>query len=137
MAFIAETQIGGLIAIGLGIHNLSVGDCIAKFKNFCDNAFDNKVFTKTYFLGWLARWITSSIYKTEPLEDALKEMFGTKPFFGQHGNASRVAVTTTVDDKSRLLANYNWGHGRKYVNSNIDTWLAYVLPLFLNFTWNS
>ncbi|KAF2683588.1 FabD/lysophospholipase-like protein, partial [Lentithecium fluviatile CBS 122367] len=119
------TSAGGMIAIGLGIHNLSVEDCIAKFKVFCTKAFETKWLTKNPIFGWTARafW-ASSIYKTEPLEDALTEMFGKKPFFGHHQNVSRVAVTTTVDEKCRLLANYNWGYGERYLNSNINTSLA-------------
>lgn len=56
----------------------------------------------------------------------MKDIFGTKQLFGYRGHASRVAVTTTVSSETRLLASYHWGDDTWYLNSNVDTWLAYV-----------
>ena len=80
------------------------------------------------------RLFVNSIYQTGPLEEAMKEILRVKRLFGHHGNASRVAVTTTVDSDCRLLANYNWGDGKRYLNSNIDTWQAYVVSPYLPFS---
>lgn len=126
VASITKARVGGMIAIGLGIHNLSSEECIREFKTFCQNALQPKLGTKNLIFGRIVRSVCSSIYKTEPLKVALYKMFKSKPYFGLHGNVSRVAVTTTADDKLRLLANYNWMDGEKYINSNIMTQLAYV-----------
>jgi hypothetical protein len=113
-----------LIALGLGIHNLSVEDCIMRFKSFCRKGFEDRLLAKSYWFGWFVRLFVNSIYKTGPLEEAMKQILRVKRLFGYHGNASRVAVTTTVDSDCHLLASYNWGDGKRYLNSNIDTWHA-------------
>ncbi|ORY01180.1 acyl transferase/acyl hydrolase/lysophospholipase, partial [Clohesyomyces aquaticus] len=118
------TSAGGLIALGLGSHGLSAGECISRFKTFCDTGFEHNFLTKTAGIGHVARWLRSSTYKTNPLEDALKKMFGSRTFFGRSGNVARVAVTTIVGTDVKLLANYNWGVGTIYLDSIIDTWLA-------------
>lgn len=117
-----------MIALGLGVHSLSIDECMRRYRTLCDTGFESKALTKSAWLGWLASWFVESIYKTEPFESALRTLFGRKRLFGHRGNSSRVAVTTTVDTKCRLLANYNWGDGKRYLDSNISTWAAYVTP---------
>ncbi|KAF7547599.1 hypothetical protein G7Z17_g7633 [Cylindrodendrum hubeiense] len=121
---IVGTSAGGLIALGLGTHNFSVEECITHFKSLCEKGFQHEPGSKNKYWGWVVRLFVRSIYKTEPLENALKSIFGQNELFGHRGNASRVAVITTVSTESRLLANYNGGDGNRYMNSTIYTWLA-------------
>lgn len=121
-----------MIALGLGVHNLSVEECVERFKSFCKDGFSPNPLTKISVIGWLARYWCNSIYQTEPLQNAMKNVLGRKLLFGHGGNASRVAVTTTVESGSFLLANYNWGDGKRYLNSNVDTWFAYVVSYLLS-----
>ncbi|KAI1388650.1 uncharacterized protein F4822DRAFT_437371 [Hypoxylon trugodes] len=121
--FMIGTSAGGGIVLGLGAHNFGVQECTLQFKRFFQMALESKFLTKSLF-GPIARLITSSIYKTEPLEAAMKDTFGTQRLFGHYGNTPRVAVTTTVNSDSRLLANYHWGDERRYLNSDINTWYA-------------
>jgi hypothetical protein len=59
---------------------------------------------------------------------AIQKAFGISTIlFGHQGNTSKVAVTTTVGENCHLLANYNWGDGKLYLNSSAYTWAAYVL----------
>lgn len=129
-----------MIALSLGIHNLSVEHCIVRFKSFCKKGFEDRLLTKSYWFGWFVRLFVNSIYKTEPLEEAMKEILRVKRLFGYRSNASRVAVTTTVDSNCHLLANYNWGDGKRYLNSNIDTWHAArctsAAPMYFEPAWH-
>lgn len=118
----ANYHTGGMTAIGLGVHNLSTEECILRFKYLCGEGFHQRAFTKNSWIAWFVRMFAASIYKTDPLEESLRRNSGAKLLFGHRGNASRVAVTTTVNSESRLLANYNWGDGERYLNSNILTW---------------
>jgi len=113
-----------MIALGLGTHNFTASYCLEKYKTICEKGLVSKPLTKTYFIGFFARFFTSSIYKTEPLEAALQDVYGRKKLFGYQGNATRVAITTTVDADTRLFANFNSGDGKAYLNSNIHTWAA-------------
>ncbi|PVI06697.1 hypothetical protein DM02DRAFT_709324 [Periconia macrospinosa] len=121
------TSAGGLIALGLGIHNLKVDECINRFKDFCRIGFQHRHFSKNRVTRWMVRLVMPSIYKTKYLEQGMRRMFGpeSRTLFGHHGNSARVAVTTTNDDReTRLLANYNPGDGRRYLKSSIATWEA-------------
>lgn len=114
------------MALGLGIHNFSVQECIQHFKSVCRDGFKPNLLMDSC-LRWLATLFCRPVYKTEPLEKALKSILGSKRLFGHRNNACRVAVTTTVDKENRLIANYNWGDRKRYLNSDMSTWLAYGL----------
>lgn len=113
-----------MIALGLGVNKFTVDQCLEKYKRICQTGLENKWFTKTRGIGFFARLFTSSIYQTEPLERSLREVFGSKLLFGLEGNATRVVITTTVEKDGRLLANYNWGDEKNYLDSNVSIWAA-------------
>ncbi|OAQ67009.1 patatin-like phospholipase domain-containing protein [Pochonia chlamydosporia 170] len=121
---IVGTTVGGLIALGLGIHNFNAQEMMRHFRSLCRDGMERKALTKSQWFGWAVRLLTSSIYKTYELENALKAIFGTKTLFGYHNGASKVAVTTTVSAETRLLANYHWGDDKRYLNADVRTWLA-------------
>jgi hypothetical protein len=112
--------------MGLGIQNHTAKDCTSKFRSICRDGFKNKFLTKTWGLGWLARWVRSSIYLTADMDKALLEAFGKSSptqVFGMK-NHCRVAVTTTVDKDCNLIANYNRGGDDRYLNSELHLWEA-------------
>ncbi|KAH8661836.1 acyl transferase/acyl hydrolase/lysophospholipase, partial [Ilyonectria robusta] len=120
------TSSGGIISLGIGAQGRSVKDCAAHFRTICSTGFDNKFLTKTWGLGWLARWIRSSIYTSAAMEKALQTAFSTKPpitVFGMR-NHCRNAVTTTVGKDCYLIANYNRGGTGIYMNSELSVWDA-------------
>ncbi|SPN97426.1 uncharacterized protein DNG_00940 [Cephalotrichum gorgonifer] len=117
---IAGTSAGGMIALGLGVQGLPAATCRDKFNLFCTTGFQEKIGTKIPTVGWIARWICGSIYKTEPLEMAMKSVFSGQPrknLFGLTTN-TRVAITTTVNSLRFLLANYHRGDGKFYLDSD-------------------
>ncbi|KAL9619192.1 MAG: hypothetical protein Q9160_006201 [Pyrenula sp. 1 TL-2023] len=99
-------HIGGLVALGLGVHNLNVDECVFRFKAFCQAGFHARTLAKKSFVGWIIRLIAPAIYETEPLEDAFKAMFRptSQTSFGHHGNTSKVAITTTVHESGRCTS---------------------------------
>ncbi|KAL3429839.1 hypothetical protein BDV09DRAFT_202723 [Aspergillus tetrazonus] len=115
---IVGTSTGGIIALGLGAHGLSVQDSIYNFRRLCKKAFTRR---KGAGIPVLERIITASNhskFETKPLEDALRSIYGdTKLFGGSRGNMeeplclrrlTKVAVTTTTTAASVVvLANYN------------------------------
>jgi hypothetical protein len=90
----------------------------------CSAALKRKPVLQIPVINWFAKFFVSSIYETEPLDEGLKEAFGSKQLFGHQGDGSRVAVTTTVNAECRLLTSFNWGDGNRYLDSNIQTWAA-------------
>jgi len=119
---------GGIIALGLGIQRRKVDDCISLFRGICNNGFVAKTGTKSSLFGWAARWFRGSIYKTEHMETALQDAFASgraepNSVFGLANN-SRVAVTTTADEKTYLIANYARGDSKRYINSKLPLWKA-------------
>lgn len=117
---------GGIIALGLGIQNWSVQDCIHRFRNLCHEAFTERVFYDVPILEQLATAVWKSKYKTSPFETLLKNAFGTDLLFGglsqPHHYARNVAVTTTggVGWEPRILANYNRPVGENRMFYNIS-----------------
>ena len=113
---------GGIIALGLGVQNWSVQDCINRFRNLCHEAFSERVFYGVPILEQLATAVWKSKYETAPFENLLKNAFGTDLLFGglsqPHHYARKVAVTTTggVGWEPRILTNYNRpvGENRKF-----------------------
>ena len=82
---IGGTSTGALIALGLGIKDWTVEDCEAKYKRLCNNAFMERVASApgsaiaAFAKGgnYLAALSKGSMYKTTPLEMALRQEFGT------------------------------------------------------------
>lgn len=112
---------GGMIALGLGIRNLRIDDCLSRFKALCQKFFVKRGVIKHAPVQNIARFLKSlfvmsgkSIYRSKPFEKALREVFDENSSLynrPQPGNsvATRVAVTTTLarDDKAAILTNYN------------------------------
>ncbi|KAL6812923.1 acyl transferase/acyl hydrolase/lysophospholipase [Trichoderma sp. SZMC 28013] len=118
---IVGTSAGGMIALGLGIRNLRIDDCLSRFKALCQKFFVKRGVIKHAPVQNIARFLKSlfvmsgkSIYRSKPFEKALREVFDENSSLynrPQPGNsvATRVAVTTTLarDDKAAILTNYN------------------------------
>jgi hypothetical protein len=106
---------GGIIALGLGINNWSVGECITHFEELCDKAFTRRVGGNIPGLGWFIDNYNHSKYETQPLEEALKSAFTeTQYLFGGPRTTDvpncdiKVGVTATSSaGSSVLLTNYN------------------------------
>ena len=119
MAIITST--GGIIALGLGIKNWSVEECIAYFEELCDKAFTRRVGGNIPGLGWFIDNYNHSKYETQPLEEALKSAFTESQYlFGGPRTTDvpssdiKVGVTATSSaGSSVLLTNYNRLCGEK------------------------
>lgn len=104
---------GGIIALGLGIQNWTVDQCIEKFTELCKYAFTPRKLKNIPVLGKLEMVNHRSMYKTKPFEECLQECFDERPLFGgvgsQEGYMVKVAVTSTtvMDQHAVVLANYN------------------------------
>jgi hypothetical protein len=100
---------GGIIALGLGVKNWSVQECMGRFKNLCNQAFTSRT------LGRLGPYIgQKSQYKTKPLEAALQAAFGQDTLLFGGSSQERltnikVAITSTtpVENRPVILTNYN------------------------------
>ncbi|KAK4217215.1 hypothetical protein QBC37DRAFT_438226 [Rhypophila decipiens] len=107
---IVGTSSGGIVALGLGVKNWTVSDCMTKFKQLSTKAFSQRP------LKHIALVSHKSYHKTKPLEEALKLAFDKDSalFGGQfqaHGEKSdiKVAVTSTsaVENRPVIMTNYN------------------------------
>ncbi len=116
---------GGIIALGLGVENWTVEQCISKFTSLCGAAFTPRRLLKVPLLGNLSTISHRSMYKRKPFEKALQESFGDRPLFGvstsQEGHMIKVAVTSTtlVGQQPVVLANYNRPDFQGYSKLNI------------------
>ncbi|KAF8852713.1 hypothetical protein BDZ45DRAFT_807214 [Acephala macrosclerotiorum] len=108
---IVGTSTGGIIAIGIGVKNWSIDECIPKFEEVCSTVF------KPRFMP-AVRQITSTIfhtskYKTKPFDEVLKEAFGHDQLFGgkceEPKYQRKVAVVSTygTGHQAVILTNYN------------------------------
>ncbi|EXF82920.1 hypothetical protein CFIO01_01290 [Colletotrichum fioriniae PJ7] len=112
---IVGTSTGGIIALGLGVNNWSVEECIKTFKHLCADAFRPRELSGIPLLEKLVTINHGSIYKTKPFEALLREKFQDRPLFGganEHSQSemlTKVAVTSTtsIDQHSVILTNYN------------------------------
>lgn len=105
---------GGIVALGLGVNNWSVDDCITTFKEICSKAFTPRGLVGIPVLEQLAIVNHGSMYKTKPFEALLQEKFQRgRPLFGgtndQGEMSTRVAVTSTtlIEQHPVILTNYN------------------------------
>ncbi|KAG5797164.1 hypothetical protein H9Q69_003773 [Fusarium xylarioides] len=123
---IVGTSTGGIIALGIGVQRRSATECTSLFRDICTEGFEAKLLTKSRFFGWAARWFSSSIYKTDVLETALQNAFGSRDPKCVYGlnSSCRVAVTTTAKEDCHLIANYNTGGKDRYLDSKLPLWKA-------------
>jgi len=105
---------GGIVALSVGIRQVEIDECLENFKRLAGKAFTKRPLAGTPLLGTLIESYFHSRYKTEPLEKALKEVFGQEPLFGAQASSpqpvsTRVGVTACMesDQTAFLLANYN------------------------------
>jgi hypothetical protein len=117
-----------MIALGVGVHQWTAQKCMEKYETIINNGLDVKLFTKTWGFGWVARWIRQSIYLSQPLEKAMSATYGNERLFSlrttPHHHTTRVAITTTVEDKCKLMVNYRRGGVGQYLDSTSLTWQA-------------
>ncbi|KAM3089514.1 hypothetical protein ACMFMG_001101 [Clarireedia jacksonii] len=111
---IVGTSTGGIIALGLGVQNWSVDQCISKFTDLCKDAFTPRTLKNVPVLGTLQMANHKSMYKTKPFEKCLQDSFEDRPLFGgdqnnQEGYMVKVAVTSTTSIQQHpvILTNYN------------------------------
>lgn len=97
---------GGILALGLGVKNWPIDQCIDRFLNLVDKAFSPK------FMGGVSLGTTK--FKTKPLEEALHDSFQTEALFGGRrqvppAGRCKVAVTSAKDTAERavIFTNYN------------------------------
>lgn len=110
---IVGTSAGGIIALSLGAKGWSVEKTTKEFKALCKEAYTPREMTGVPLLENLTNFYHGSLYKTRPLEKALKSSFSDHNLFG--GTQSRdempirVAVTSTtaLENKGVVFANYN------------------------------
>ncbi|KAI2469690.1 hypothetical protein F4781DRAFT_431214 [Annulohypoxylon bovei var. microspora] len=121
---IQKVSTGGIIALGLGVNNWSVDECIVNFKDLCGQAFKPREMIGIPLLKKLAVLNHGSMYKTRAFEELLQKTFTKRPLFGGANDLSemvtKVAITTTSEIKQHavVLANYNRQgsaeYGKKY-----------------------
>lgn len=109
-----EPSTGGIIALGFGVKNWSLGDCSRRFSGLCDTAFTPREFQKMPMLKHLVTMKHAAKYKTTPFRDVLAQNFGNDHLFGSNDNihsshVAKVAVTATdaAGKRAIILANYN------------------------------
>lgn len=105
---------GGIIALGLGVQNWTVDQCIQRFVELCKKAFEPQKGLKVWGLRYLTTMVHKGKYRAKPFEQALQEEFGRDMtlFGGQNGKDQfkiKVAVTSTtsVESEPLVLTNYN------------------------------
>lgn len=110
---IVGTSAGGIIALCLGVKGWSVEKMMREFKVLYKEAFTPREMTGVPLLQNLTNLYHGSLYKTQPLERALKSCFSDLNLFGgiesQNEMPVRVAVTSTtaLEQKAVVFANYN------------------------------
>ncbi|KAI1342705.1 hypothetical protein F5Y15DRAFT_373717 [Xylariaceae sp. FL0016] len=112
---IVGTNTGGIIAIALGVKKWTVEATIEKFKDLCREAFVRREMNSVPLIGALSSFYHRSVYKTQPLERALRRHFSDRPFYGGATHRSRlttsnrvaVTATTATGRQPVVFANYN------------------------------
>ena len=102
------------MALGLGVKQWSVNQCVTEFVRLCDQAFTPWEFKNVIGLEQTANLIHGSKYQTKHLHDALRSAFGDDLFYGGRREAhlsynTQVAVTATsgTGETGLVLANYS------------------------------
>ncbi|KAF3093219.1 hypothetical protein TWF706_008832 [Orbilia oligospora] len=141
-----KLPIGGIAAIALGIFKTPATEFTPKFKNICTKSFirqyqyrqeqssggANQASWLQYLWNIFASTKTSTTVTTKFLQDPLYSAqllersfqdiiqgHEKRKFFGLR-NHCRVAVTTTFEAESRLIANYSFGGYGKYLFSDMS-----------------
>ncbi|KAK6511351.1 hypothetical protein TWF481_000271 [Arthrobotrys musiformis] len=121
---IVGTSTGGLMALGLGIQEVSADSLGEEFKSICNVGFSGQrqnMGKIQSFLSWMS---LNCVYFTQNLEEALEAHFrkkGNSKVFGLR-NHCRVGVTTTVGSEAKLISNYQRGGSgsEKYLDSHLS-----------------
>ena len=105
---------GGIVALGLTVRDWSVDECTRNFETLCTKAFTQRKGSNVPFFGRLLRFYNHSMYRTEPLKEALTNAFPEEQYlFGGRPTNPRtydvkVAVTAISGaGTSTVLSNYN------------------------------
>ncbi len=119
-----------MVALALGSNLLPVKQCKKIFRTLCKEAFTKRLLASIPGVKTIVKSTHHGIYKTEVLENALKNVFKQKPIFGgkRIGGSSaeiKVGVTSTSSSGMPYLhANYNRAQskegGRFYRSFIID-----------------
>ncbi|KAI1360297.1 hypothetical protein F5Y08DRAFT_331673 [Xylaria arbuscula] len=112
---IVGTDFGGVIAIALGVKKWSVSSAIEKFKDLCHEAYVGRGISKLPLSKAFSTLYHKSLYKTQPLEGALRRYLSEQPLFGATSHrswlatSSKVAITATTaaGHQDVVFANYN------------------------------
>ncbi|KAH8665171.1 hypothetical protein BGZ60DRAFT_379045 [Tricladium varicosporioides] len=111
---IVGTSTGGIIALGLGVQNWSVDDCIEKFVRLCKKAFVPQRGLNVWGLGYITTLVHKGKYRTKPFVKALQDQFGEEmSLFGGQNRRDQfkikvvVTSTTNVESEPLILTNYN------------------------------
>ncbi|KAK5631118.1 hypothetical protein RRF57_006833 [Xylaria bambusicola] len=106
---------GGVIAIALGVKKWSVSSAIEKFKDLCHESYISRGISKLPLSKAFSTLYHKSLYKTQPLEGALRRYLSEQPLFGAISHRSwlatsaKVAITATTaaGHQDVVFANYN------------------------------
>lgn len=105
---------GGIVALGLGVKQWTVNQCVTEFSRLCDQAFSPREFNNVAGLEVATTLAHGSKYKTTPLHDALRSVFGQEELYGGRRKDhsvfnTQVAVTATsgTGEQGLILANYS------------------------------
>ncbi|KAI9691461.1 MAG: hypothetical protein M1822_007532 [Bathelium mastoideum] len=111
---IVGTSTGGIVALGLGVKQWTVNQCVTEFVRLCDQAFTPREFKYVVGLEQATTLFHGSKYKTTPLREALHTAFGDESLYGGRRKAhlsynTQVAVTATsgTGEMGLVLANYS------------------------------
>jgi hypothetical protein len=104
---------GGIIALGLGTKNWSVGQSTYEFQKICREAFAPRDFIRIPVFQRIATLNYGGKYKTKPFQTALKRSFQDDQLFGgastEQKYRRKVAVVSATDfgRVAVVLSNYN------------------------------
>lgn len=102
-----------MIALGLGVKQWTVDQCITRFIQLCDNAFTPNELVNVKYLGYISRTLWGSKYNSKKLWDILKQTFGEKTLYGYVPEDTvlrdtKVCVTTTSGTAESAIAIGNY-----------------------------
>ncbi|KAF7502349.1 hypothetical protein GJ744_006003 [Endocarpon pusillum] len=133
---IVGTSTGGIIALGLGVKQWTVDQCITRFIQLCGKAFTPRELDSVKFLRQVSLLAFRSRYKTKPLRDSLKATFGEDLLYGHVPEDTvvrdnKVCVTTTSGTADCAIAVGNYvrqnedDHWYKFLRGdNMQVWEA-------------
>lgn len=118
---ILARSVGGIIALGIGVEGWTIERCIEEFTSLCNQAFTPRKGHGIWGLAHMIQAHNGSIYRTQPLQEALRQAFPEKYLFGgprfEANPTSKVALVTTsaAGLQPIVLSNYNriFGHDEK------------------------